>query len=791
MEDISLTYYLDQLDEAHQRIGLHQPGIIQDVLESKYLQQNIPVPDNDWKGLCERVVSGVYAYETNTKHDEKKKAIAAMYAGLWAPGGRIIAGAGTGKRVTLMNCYVTGTIEDSMEGIMKEHTNFALTMQQGGGDGADFSPIRPAGSILTRTGTKASGPLPFMDMWNSMCTTIRSAGDRRGAMMATLADTHPDLIDYINAKKDGSRLRNFNLSILVSDAFMSAVAEDETWLLYFHIPPVHRDPRLEPLDFEDDDNVKQYVYSVWKARELWQLITETTYEYSEPGVIFIDQINEYNNLQYCETIRCTNPCGEQPLPPHGACDLGHINLARLVRNPFKSNAEFDYNLLREVARIGVRFLDNVIDVTNYPLDQQRQEQINKRRIGLGFTGLADAMAQMSLRYGSIQSAAFAERVTREIAFASYEASINLAEEKGAFKLFDATKYLSGTSFVARSLPEGMKERIRNVGIRNGVINTIAPVGTVSIAYGNVSSGIEPIFAHKTKRNVLQPDGSFKLYTELGYAARLFLNIFGDLDFPAWMVTAEDLTIHEHILISGRVQRWIDASISKTINIPTEMAYDDFVQVYTLAYTSGCKGCTTYRPSDVRGSILSKPDDISAKETAPEIAELPLRPNVLDGKTYKIKWPNRAAAHYLTINSDEHGKPFEILISSKDGSDSEWTTALSLMITAIFRKGGDVSFIAKELKQIQSLRDGAWINGQFVGSLPAYIGQLLADHITPKDTSKVGDKSEAETASDLIEPETANDVPKVVGSICKQCNQPTVYHVEGCKKCSSCGYSECG
>lgn len=768
------------IDPVHAKLGLIQSGMVYDIWKEKYRYKD----EADWAATAARVVKGVYARDP----DEVAAANAqrAITAGLFAPGGRILAGAGTAKRVTLMNCYVTGTIEDSMEGIMLEHTNFALTMQQGGGDGADFSPIRPEGAVLTRTGTKASGPLPFMDMWNSMCTTIRSAGDRRGAMMATLSDTHPDLPKFIVAKQQAGRLKNFNVSVLVSDAFMSAVAEDEMWLLHFHIPPVERDSRLEPLDFEDDDGVKQYVYSIWKARELWEMITRSTYEYAEPGVIFIDQINELNNLQYCETIRCTNPCGEQPLPPHGACDLGHVNLARMVRNPFTAQAEFDFSLLKQVVDIGVRFLDNVIDVTNYPLPEQQQEQTNKRRIGLGFTGLADAFAQLGIRYGSMQSATLAEQITSVMAAQSYRASVELAKERGPFPLFDAVKYLSGSGFAATRLPETVRESILKHGIRNGVLNTIAPVGTVSIVYGNCSSGLEPIFAHTASRKVLQPDNTFKTYTEPGYAYRLYHFVenaeLGSIELPNYMVTTKDLSVHEHILIMSRVQRWIDASVSKTINVPKEMPYDDFVQVYLLAYTSGCKGCTTYRPSDVRGSILDDPSAKGSDVSGNAKDQLRVRPDILDGRTYKIKWPNRAAALYLTINSDENGLPFEILISSKDSSDSEWTTALSLMMTAIFRKGGDVQFIPTELKQIQSVRSGAWIDGKYIGSLPAYIGKIIGEHLNGSKTT---------TTSSVPAKSRASDQKDLNMMICKNCGQAELYFAEGCKKCGACGFAECG
>jgi ribonucleoside-diphosphate reductase alpha chain len=777
--------FRESLDPAHKNMGFFTGTLTKDIWSSKYKFKD----ERDFTDTVDRVIDGIYLQDPDK--EEAGKARFAMLAGLWMPAGRILAGAGTGKRVTLMNCFVNARVKDSMESIMQGVSFAALTMQQGGGIGTDFSTIRPEGAILKRTGTKASGPMPFMDMWNSMCTTIRSAGDRRGAMMGVISDTHPDLPKFIVAKRTAGKLTNFNISVLVSDAFMEAVKEDEEWYLHFSEEPWERSPELggAGYDFIDDKGVLQYVYSVWKARDLWKLITENSYEYSEPGVIFIDRVNELNNLNYCEEIRCTNPCGEQTLPPHGACNLGHVNLARMVSDPFTDMAQFDFELLRKIVRVGVRFLDNVLDVTGYPLREQEVEAYDKRRIGLGFTGLADALAQLRLRYGHVKSADMAEKIMVTIMEESYHASIDLSMERGSFPLFDSEKYLNEQSFAGVRLPETIKARIRQFGIRNGLLNSIAPTGTTSIVYGNPSGGLEPIFAHYIQRNVLQEDGSFKPYKEYGYAARLYKYLHMDTHehFPAYMVTTEDLTIHDHLLIQSRVQRWVDASISKTINISAETPYDEFVQVYEMAYNSGCKGCTTYRPSAVRGSILQDADATEEKK-ASEIV-LRQRAEVLNGRTYKIKWPNRNASLYLTINSDETGKPFEVFITSKDGTYSEWTTAVALLITAIFRQGGDIAFVPKELKQIQSMRDGAWINKRYVGSLPAYIGQLIEQHL--QGNSNVEEDTIEEAPETLVTAELINQKPTGGGDICPACNAPALFYMEGCNKCTNCGHSECG
>jgi ribonucleoside-diphosphate reductase alpha chain len=703
-----------------------------------------------------------------------------MTAGLWLPGGRIFAGAGTEKRVTLMNCYVNEKIDDSMEGIMHALSNTALTLQQGGGIGTDFSTLRPEGALLTRTHTKASGPIPFMHTWDATSRTIRSAGDRRGAMMGTMCDTHPDLLKFIRVKQTKGSLEQFNISILVSDALMEAVKDDAEWLLYFPVRPMQREAILEQYDFEDDNNVKQYVYRIVRARELWEEITRATYEYSEPGVIFVDRINEANNLWYCEDIRCTNPCGEQPLPPHGTCNLGHVNLARVVKNPFSEDAWIDFDLVKETTQIGVRFLDAVIDASAYPLTAQEHEERTKRRLGLGFTGLADMLAQLRVRYGSREAIKLTEEVTRVISWTAYETSVELAKEKGPFEVYQP-EYLTGHNFAATMLPEYIKDAIRTHGIRNSLLLTVAPTGTGSIFYGNVSSGGEPVFLHSTQRRVLKPTDGFKdeweTYVEWGYGARLYHSIFGaDKDLPSYMVTAEDLTVEEHVTMQAAAQRWIDASMSKTINVPKDYPYEQFAKVYELAYSLGCKGCTTYRPSDVRGSVLSKPGESVSEPSGASTQILAQRPDVLRGATYKIKWPSLQSALYLTINEDASGVPFEIFIASKDSRYHDWTTGLTTMISAIFRKGGDTSFVANELQQVQALNDSAFREGKNHPSLLAYIGYKLEQHIAGNQQ--------------VAEPTTTTAPSNAVGDKCPQCHQFTLTRQEGCKKCP-CGFSSCG
>jgi len=773
--------FLKRIPEIHTSVDDMSQALVFEVWSDKYRWRD----ESNTRATFARVVQAVYQHDDSTHAQE---AYEAMCAGLWMPGGRIIAGAGTTKRVTLMNCYVNKKIEDSLDDIMHGVSIAALTQQQGGGIGTDFSTLRPSGAILHRTGARASGPLPFMDMWHAMCSTIMSAGDRRGAMMGTISDTHPDLPKFITAKQEPNRLTNFNVSVLVSDAFMAAVQDDAEWVLHFNVEPAgERDLALREMDFVDDDNVTQYVYEVWPARKLWALITKNTYEWSEPGVIFIDRINELNNLQYCEYIHCTNPCGEQPLPPNGTCNLGAVNLSRVVTNPFTETAEVNWPLLSDVVRVGVRFLDNVIDITNYPLPEQKEEELAKRRLGLGVSGLADCLAQLGLRYVSAQAVSVTEKIFQVICTTAYEASIDLGHERGSFPLFNLEKFVTGDSFAAKNLQTYHKSISLN-GIRNGVLMTVAPTGTTSILYGNVSAGIEPVFAHQSVRKVRQADNSFKEYTSYGYSFLLYAAHVGkqpgEFNLPAHMVEAKDLSIDDHVVIQAAVQRWVDASVSKTINVSESTSYEQFEKVYHLAYALGCKGCTTYRPSEVRGSILSRAGASNGRPSE----SLPTRSEILRGITHKVKWPSMSSALYITVNQDEEGKPFEVFFNSKDARYIEWMTALSLMISAILRKSnGDATFIGEELGAVHSVHDTAWIHipgedkPKHFGSLIAYIGYILGS-----DFSALSDVGAPEVRSGPVP--TPLSVSRA--ETCPSCLAPALTSSEGCKTCANCGYSDC-
>ncbi len=703
------------------------------------------------------------------------------------PAGRILAGAGTGREVTLFNCFVMGTIPDSMEGIFQALKEAALTMQQGGGIGYDFSTIRPRGAAVHGVAADASGPLSFMDVWDAMCRTIMSAGSRRGAMMATMRCDHPDIEGFIEAKQDSARLRMFNLSVLVTDAFMQAVNEDAPWDLQFD----------------------GKVYHTIAARDLWNRIMRATYDYAEPGVIFIDRINQLNNLGYAETIAATNPCGEQPLPPYGACLLGSINLARLVEAPFTDAARLDMAALDELTRTAVRMMDNVVDASRFPLPQQAAEAQAKRRIGLGVTGLADALVMLGLRYGAPGAVAQTREWMHAIARAAYLASADLAREKGPFPLFQAEPFLA-SGFMAQ-MDEDVRDAVAAHGIRNALLTSIAPTGTISLYAGNVSSGIEPVFAHAYTRKVLQKDGSRTEEEVVDYAVALWREAHGD-GLPPAFVDAQGLAPMDHVAMQAAAQEWVDSSISKTINCPADIGFQAFKDVYLAAWELGCKGCTTYRPNDVTGSVLAVSEGSEAAPQPDRGAEVvyltePLdRPAALEGATYKLKFPGSEHAIYITINDivqAGHRRPFEVFINSKNMEHFAWTVALTRMISAVFRRGGDVSFVVEELKAVFDPRGGAWMEGRYVPSILAAIGGVIERHMiaigfieaegkglkSDPTALALGGGPQTRAGGDGPQTRAGGDAPR--GPACPSCGQYGMLMIEGCMTCPHCGYSKCG
>jgi ribonucleoside-diphosphate reductase alpha chain len=676
-----------------------------------------------------------------------------------------------------------GNIPDDLSGIFAHLREAALTMQQGGGIGYDFSSLRPQGATVKGVGADASGPLSFMDVWDSMCRTIMSAGARRGAMMGTLSCSHPDIEAFIDAKRNGDRLRNFNLSVLVTDAFMAAVEKDQPWDLTF----------------------EGVVYRTVSARALWDRIMTATFEAAEPGVIFIDRVNALNNLAYCETIHATNPCGEQPLPPYGACLLGSINLATLVRAPFTEAAELDEAEFARLTRVAVRLLDDVIDISRFPLEAQRNEARQKRRIGLGVTGLANALIFCRARYGSARSLALTEQWLRIFRDAAYDESANLAQEKGAFPLFDHDAYLDRPNI--RALPEYIREKIARHGIRNALLTSIAPTGTISLFAANISSGIEPVFAHSFRRNILLPDGTHREEPVSDFAYCSFRAAFGEESaLPDYFVTAQELSPPEHLAVQAAAQKYIDSSISKTINCPPSIAFEDFKQIYRSAYHEGCKGCTTYRPNRVTGAVLqteaAEETPKAADPATPVLAAVPYgdagssvvymtkpldRPSDLSGHTYKVRWPDLDHAFYITINDieqDGRKRPFEIFINSKNMEHYAWTVALTRMISAVFRRGGDISFVVEELKAVFDPRGGQWMGGHYVPSLLAAIGEIIERHLIAIGFIPDADAEEDQTRRVAVAGSGA------ITRRCPRCSATSLVRAEDCDTCLSCGYSKC-
>ncbi len=817
------------------------PGISERIWDAKYrlkTADGTPV-DRTIEDSWQRVANAIAAAEP----EASREGWAARFAGALAdlaflPAGRILAGAGAGRSVTLFNCFVMGRIEDDLSSIFANVKEAALTMQQGGGIGHDFSTLRPKGAPVRSIGADASGPVSFMDVWDAMCRTIMSAGARRGAMMATLRCDHPDIEAFVDAKADPARLRNFNLSVLVTDAFIAAVRAGAPWDLVF----------------------EGKVWRTVDARALWDRIMRATYDYAEPGVVFIDRVNAQNNLAYCEEIQCCNPCGEQMLPPYGACLLGSINLARLVDNPFTAEARLDEGRLEALTTTAVRFLDNAIDVSNYPLEAQRQEAKAKRRIGLGVTGLADALILCGVRYGTAEAAALAKRWMATIERAAYLASAELAAEKGAFPLYDAGRFLAAPN--VRRLPEEVRAAIARHGIRNGLITSIAPTGTISLLAGNVSSGIEPVFDFRYERRVLERDGSIRIEQVEDHAHALYREKLGPEAPPTdAFVTAEELTPSAHLKMQAAVQAHVDSSISKTINCPADLSFEAFKDVYLEAYDLGLKGCTTYRPNAVTGAVLSRsaampavaqpaevqPAQIVAADAAagslpagaPSPApsfqavaepEAPLLPGlglpgrhgdvvyiarpleraaVLEGATYKLRWPGSDHALYITINDIERDghtegvplarrRPFEVFINTKNLEHYAWTVALTRMISAIFRRGGDVTFVVEELKAIFDPQGGQWMGGRYVPSLIAAIGEVIEGHMIrtgflPAEARREAGAERMAVSGSGIPPHPAEPVPQAVagGRICPRCSLRSLQRREGCWICDACGYSKCG
>ena len=755
-------------------------------------------PEQMWR----RVARGIAAVEEEQSRPAwEEKFYHALRDFKFVPGGRILAGAGTGHEVTFYNCYVIPSPQDSRGGILENLSVMTEIMARGGGVGINLSSLRPRGSYIRSVNGTASGPCSWGELY-SVATgdVIQQGGSRRGALMLMLDDWHPDIEEFITVKTDLSRINHANLSICASDSFMEAVKADGDWELVF---PDTTDPDYDDIWNGDLAAWKAQgkavtVQRTVKAREIWQKICEAAWRSAEPGLVFMERYQKRSNTWYFERIRCVNPCGEQGLPEWGVCNLGAVNLSAFVHD-----GAMDYDLLAETCKVAIRFLDNVIDATPYFIDDnERQQRDGTRRTGLGTMGLADALIKLKVRYGSPESMPVVERIYRTIRDASYSASLEIAQEKGPFPQFDSEKFMQG-DFI-RQLPAALQEQIATHGIRNGVLLTQAPTGTTSLLSG-VSSGIEPVFDFAMKR--VDRTGEHILYHPL---FKEWQDAHAGEPVPDYFASSNDLRPEDHVRVQAIVQEYTDSSISKTVNAPNSYEVADVEKLYTLAYDLGCKGITFFRDGS-RTPVLSRveekaatpKEEVVAKDANTEQPNSPAvavemrprkRPAVVSGVT--VKKVTARGDLYVTINHDGDGeerRPIEIFLTlGKAGTaDQAYLEALSRSITLGLRSGVPIKEHYKHLRGIGSL-DVMGIGPNRVLSVPDAIAQVIAE-IYEIPTAANGASEEASVVQLGLAAGAQAEAPSREarhGEICPDCGAAGVVYEEGCEKCLVCGYSRC-
>ena len=793
-----------------------------DVLQEKYFKNG----EHDVEDLYARVARALASVE----REDIREAMQARFLDNLRAGaigaGRIMSAAGTDIQATLINCFVQpvgdciqGVDDAGYPGIYEALREAAETMRRGGGVGYDFSRIRPRGAMVKGTASMASGPCSYINVFDQSCSTVESAGARRGAQMGVLRIDHPDVLDFITAKRTPGRWNNFNVSVGVPGAFMQAVEQDGTWELVHAAAPGSE--LMQEGAYQRADG--QWVYRQLRARELWDTIMKSAYDFAEPGILFLDQINADNNLRYTEAIAATNPCGEQPLPPYGCCDLGPIILTRFVRHPFgfTGTPAFDFDAFEKVVATQVRALDNVLDVTFWPLPQQQAESAAKRRIGVGFTGMGNALAMLCKRYDRDDGRDMAVQIAERMRNAAYRASIELAREKGVFPRFDADGYLEDGTFASR-LPEELKRDIRKHGIRNSHLLSIAPTGTVSLAFAdNASNGIEPPFSWTYTRRKREADGSKSEYIVEDYAWRLYKTLGGDVgQLPEYFVSAMDMAAADHVAMMEAVQPYVDTAISKTVNVPADYPYDDFKNLYMQAWHSGLKGLATYRPNSILGAVLevtpaaeAKPDEL-APVAAPEPVADPMRVVIesrpkggLSAVAEKIEyWTQEGHKRlYLIVSflpvADGRGasvdRAIEFFMPVGQSSESQQWITSSMRLLSLAARGGFLERALSDMRKVAWDRgavrlgtferpDGThvplWHDSE-VAAIAYAVQNILARRAAAPQQQMLP----------LDEPDAPVGMPPAMaGKKCLECGAHAVIRKDGCDYCTQCGaIGSCG
>jgi ribonucleoside-diphosphate reductase alpha chain len=793
-----------------------------DVLHEKYLKPGETSAEDLYRRVA-RALASVEAPDLREKYETLF--LENLHAGAIGAG-RIMSAAGTDIQATLINCFVQpvgdciqGMDDEGFPGIYEALREAAETMRRGGGVGYDFSRIRPKGAQVKATASMASGPCSYMNVFDQSCSTVESAGARRGAQMGVLRIDHPDVHEFITAKRTPGRWNNFNVSVAVPDEFIAAVQNNAPWELVHKAKPGANLLALGARQRADG----LWVYATVPARELWDTIMKSAYDFAEPGILFLDHINEDNNLNYCEDMAATNPCGEQPLPSYGCCDLGPVILTRFVRHPFGFDGlpSFDFEAFEKVVALQVRALDNVLDVTFWPLQQQRDEAMAKRRIGVGFTGMGNTLAMLCLRYDMQEGRAMAARIAKAMRDAAYLASVELAREKGAFPKFEAEPYLAAGTFASR-LPEPIKEAIRTHGIRNSHLLSIAPTGTVSLAFAdNASNGIEPPFSWMYKRKKREADGSTSEYSVEDHAWRLYRDWGGDVNaLPDYFISALAMPAEGHIAMMEAVQPYVDTAISKTVNIPADYPYDDFKDLYLQAWRARLKGLATYRPNAILGSVLethATPAPVAAPAAAPAVSPVDPMRTVIESRP---KGALSAVAEKVEYWTQEGHKTLYLIVSflpvptgigsgtvdraieffmpvGQSGESQQWITA-SMRLLSLAARGGFLERALSDMRKVAWDRgpvrlgthqkdDGTrvpmWHDSE-VAAMAYAIQNILARRVT--------DPVQQVLPLEEPAPQASGVPPAMAGKKCTECGAHAVIRKDGCDYCTQCGHlGACG